>query len=249
MLMQMNINYESANAMKMMKYCVNHPYKFKNPYIAYMAGSMQLFSTILTAIVCYVVVIASKSILDLAKDFTALIIIIEFDNYFATTSKENIAKEALENTNVTFENQDDTYKNLLMVETTTSYDARGSGNTNIKPEIDEANSLINMRQVHKTKHPKRQYCCLKKKRMKRPMKIALPCMLRNQLYGYRNLGLYLNYKVWRILFVSIWFYYLPVICVVLSNCLPVIFYWNKIRGCEQYVDVNCEVKGVSNECL
>ena len=38
MLMQMVINDEVANGMKMMKYSVNHTWKFKYPTTAYLTG-------------------------------------------------------------------------------------------------------------------------------------------------------------------------------------------------------------------
>jgi len=134
MLMQMNINYEAAQGMMMMKYALNHQWKFKHPHIAFMAGYFQATSTALTALVCYTVIISSKNILDLAKDFTALMFIIEIDNFFAATSHDSIAKEIIEKqgTNRKLKNKPimvkvedlDLYTGLFRVETTTSKNAR-----------------------------------------------------------------------------------------------------------------------------
>ena len=59
-------------------------------------------------------------------------IIGEIDNQFASLSKEEIAKNAIE---------DSTYENLFKIETTSSYEARGGGNQPLKR--DRANELIN----------------------------------------------------------------------------------------------------------
>ena len=111
--MQMKINHEIADAMQMMKYANNHPWKFKHPEIAFFAGFLQAFSTALTGFICYRVIVSSPTVIDLAKDFTALMIISDFDNQFAKFSKETIAKEAIKNT-------DGTYKDIFLIETTTS---------------------------------------------------------------------------------------------------------------------------------
>lgn len=57
------------------------------------------------------------------------------------------------------------------------------------------------------------------------------------------------YRLQRILFVSLWFYYLPIIFVAVSNLAPVYFYWGKVEGCELYVENDCVgAGGVSKEC-
>ena len=116
--MQMNLNHEVSGALQMMKFANNHPWKFRYPTLAYFAGLFQLISTVLTAIICYFVIISSPDVLELAKDFTALMIINEFDNQFAMFSREKIATEAIKNTDT-----DKTYRNLFMIETTTSREA------------------------------------------------------------------------------------------------------------------------------
>ena len=93
--MQMKINHEIADAMQMMKYANNHPWKFKHPELAFLAGFLQAASTTFTGIICYIVIVSSGTVIDLAKDFTALMIISDFDNQFAKFSKEKIAKDAI----------------------------------------------------------------------------------------------------------------------------------------------------------
>jgi len=133
--MQMYLNHEVSGAMKMMKYAVNHPWKFQYPNLAFAIGFCQVFSTVLTALVCYFVIVTSTSVLDLAKDFTALMIISEFDNQFARFSREKIALDAVTDPN-------GTYADLFMIETTTSEEAKGGGNSYLRRHPDAAWQLI-----------------------------------------------------------------------------------------------------------
>ena len=71
-----------------MKYSVNHYWKFKYAGLAYLSGLLQVLSAILIALINYAVITASEDVLELAKDFTALIIIAEIDNQFAGLSRE-----------------------------------------------------------------------------------------------------------------------------------------------------------------
>ena len=242
----MNVNYEAAQALKMMKYALNHPWKFKHPYVAFMSGFFQAISTAFTALVCYSIILSSVDILELAKDFTALTIIINFDNYFALTSSDDITKEIVEG----IRNKSGIYEGLLKNETTTSADARGSGNAVLEPLIDPANALINKRTEQQNKHSARKNsCCGRKKPVKRPKTIAITWRKRCNLFGCRNVSLFMVYRLFRGLFVSLLFYYLPVIFVVLSNLIPVKIYWDKIEGCDQYVEQDCVgAGGKSAEC-
>ena len=79
-LMQMIINNEVQRGLSIMKYSVNHYWKFKYGGLAYTSGILQVLSAVLIAIINYAVITASDNVLDLAKDFTALIIIAEIDD-------------------------------------------------------------------------------------------------------------------------------------------------------------------------
>lgn len=87
MFMQMSINHEINDALLMMKYALNHPWKFKYPELAFFTGFFQIVSAVSTTIICYFVIVSQTTILDLAKDFTALMIISDFDNQFAIFSR------------------------------------------------------------------------------------------------------------------------------------------------------------------
>ena len=71
------------NGLKIVKYALNHYWKFKGPKSAIAAGLMQFAATLFTSFVNYAVIVQSGTVMDLAKDFTALLVISQFDNWFA----------------------------------------------------------------------------------------------------------------------------------------------------------------------
>ena len=70
----------------MMKYSVNHWWKFKFHRVAFLTGLMQVLAMLCIAVVNYLVITISSNVIDIAKDFTALMVIAEFDDYFGETS-------------------------------------------------------------------------------------------------------------------------------------------------------------------
>ena len=72
------------NGLKIVKYALNHYWKFKGPKSAIAAGLMQFAATLFTSFVNYAVIVQSSTVMDLAKDFTALLVISQFDNWFAS---------------------------------------------------------------------------------------------------------------------------------------------------------------------
>ena len=74
------------NGVNMMKYSLNHFWKFKSPMEAYMSGLLQVSVAALITLINYFVILQSEHVLDLAKDFIALMIIADFDNAFAQAS-------------------------------------------------------------------------------------------------------------------------------------------------------------------
>ena len=87
------MNDEIFNGMKMMKYSVNHSWKLRSPKLAFTAGLLQVLSMIVITVVNYLVIAVSESVIDVAKDFTALVIIGTFDDIFSYGNKFEKAKE------------------------------------------------------------------------------------------------------------------------------------------------------------
>ena len=69
--------------MTMMKYAMNHWWKFKYPGYAYLSGLLQCTAMYFIVILNLLVVMTSETILDIVKDMFALAVISEFDDYFA----------------------------------------------------------------------------------------------------------------------------------------------------------------------
>lgn len=131
MVMHVIVSEEVANGLKMMKYASNHWWKFSNARLAYVSGFMQMSAMICVAIVNYFVITISDNVLDIAKDFTALLIIGEFDDFLSMktesyASTPDIAHDCL---------SEDYYKSIFKIETTSSGDAYKLGDG--KQERDE----------------------------------------------------------------------------------------------------------------
>jgi len=93
MIMQTMVDEEISNGMKMMKYSINHWWKFRNHRVAFTVGLLQIIAMQWVAIVNYIVVMISDSVLDIAKDFTALIIIADIDDIFADQGTDPSGEE------------------------------------------------------------------------------------------------------------------------------------------------------------
>ena len=70
--------------MLLMKYAVNHPWKFKDyDYaIAFLAGLLQATMALCVESVNYIALITNRTHLDLLLNFMALVVIADFDDFF-----------------------------------------------------------------------------------------------------------------------------------------------------------------------
>ena len=82
----------------------------------------------------YFVIASSNTVLDIAKDFTALIIIAEFDDIFGSGMEDELARKVCLD-------EDTIYEDLFVIETTTSRDAKTKMNMKIRddPVYDKIN--------------------------------------------------------------------------------------------------------------
>ena len=95
MVLHIIINNEIFNGLKMIKYSVNHPWKFSNPKMAFAAGFLQVIAMFIVSTINYLVIMTSESVIDVAKDFTALEVIAQFDDIFAEGVANEKAREVL----------------------------------------------------------------------------------------------------------------------------------------------------------
>ena len=120
-IMHVIVSGEISAGLRMMKYAANHWWKFSNPRLAWLTGFLQVVAMFNIALINYFVVTISDNVLDVAKDFTALLIISDFDDILADQEapyqkKSEPAIESIE------------YDGLLKIETTTSKDAKSTAN-------------------------------------------------------------------------------------------------------------------------
>lgn len=75
--------------MRMMKYATNHPWKFRSIYPAWLVGFTQFFMVISVEAINLIVLISNETVMDIIMNFLALVIIADFDDYFAQTLFDN----------------------------------------------------------------------------------------------------------------------------------------------------------------
>ena len=111
-VMHIQCDKEFQNGLRMMKYSVNHYWKFDNYKLAFLPGFLQIIAMITITLINFLVIMISGEILDIAKDFTALMIIADFDNIFGTFENSNeLPKKIL---------SEEEYEVLFKVEKTSS---------------------------------------------------------------------------------------------------------------------------------
>jgi len=173
-------------------------------------------------------------VLDVAKDFTALAIIADFDDIFAEGLGDEKAKDVCEN-------EDGIYDDIFLIETTTSFDARGEINEKIAedPIFDLVNYNRRMQNLARNyKVNKEEYFMyddgphllpsLKKKILKRPKTIRINSSDRD----WENWLLYYTYRFLRTIHVTFWFYCLPFIFLVTMYFLPILNQYKDFKELE-----------------
>ena len=116
-----------------MKFALNHKWKFTRWRLAYMSGLGQVIITMLVTCINYFIIIFSADIIEMVKDFLAIKVISELDDYFFFEHRQDeVAKQLIINPD---------YEGIYKIETTTSRDARskkkdGSGNNAFEQNSD-----------------------------------------------------------------------------------------------------------------
>lgn len=156
---------------------------------------------VMITLISYLVITIESSVIDVAKDFTALTIIADFDNYFgAFGSGQELPKLIC---------TEKKYRWLFTIETTTSKDAEREKDADIGE--DWVFKEIETRRNKEIKNHERIISATgSKPKLRRPTSISLSQERRN----CDNFFLYTVYKLFRIFHVSIWFYPTPFIVLI-----------------------------------
>ena len=107
---------EFEQSLMMMKYCVNHPWKFRNVTLAFFCGFLQgSISVIIELSNIFIVLANGESQFDIISDFIIMLVIADFDNYFyATRNSDRINRLII----------DERYESVFKWEITSSYDGQ-----------------------------------------------------------------------------------------------------------------------------
>ena len=160
------------------------------------------------------VITISDSVIDIAKDFTALMIIADFDNIFGSLGGGQEKAISIIS--------DPMYDELFTVEVTTSKDAQGEGNSEMKedPVIEKINKRrAKLRQKMEERLRATEYPNMEDyKRYKAPVKRWTMVGIHNGMRTPSNNVLFKIYKAIRRFHVSVWFYPFPfIVMIVMFN--------------------------------
>ena len=98
--------------MEKMKFALNHKWKFTNWRLAYCSGLGQVIITMIVTVINYFIIIFTGDIIEMVKDFLAVKVISELDDYFFFEHRQDeVAKQLI----VIQE-----YEGIYKIETTTS---------------------------------------------------------------------------------------------------------------------------------
>ena len=112
--MHIKLAPELNQAMNIMKYSVNHSWKFDYYRIAFFAGFLQAIMVISVEVINFVNLLLTNQILEIVMNFLALVIIAEFDDFFYEVYPNEDLKALIKKK---------MYRHLLIIQTTTSKDA------------------------------------------------------------------------------------------------------------------------------
>ena len=114
--MHIKLAPELNQAMNIMKYSVNHSWKFDYYRIAFFAGFLQAIMVISVEVINFVNLLLTNQILEIVMNFLALAVIADFDDFFYNALFDNQFKRVITDS--------ETYGNFLLIQTTTSKEAR-----------------------------------------------------------------------------------------------------------------------------
>lgn len=119
-VLHMGLQDELKTGLNLMKFSLNHDYRFENYQIAFLAGFMQATMIFVVEVVNFFAILTATSILDVVMNFMALAIIAEFDDFFFAALGDDDGKKLLA--------EAESFEPLCRISRTTSIDAKVSPN-------------------------------------------------------------------------------------------------------------------------
>ena len=106
---------EFEQSLMIMKYSINHSWKFRSYTLAFMTGFLQMsISCVIELSNLYVMINESSTQFNIIANFIVMLVVADFDTYFYAARKSDVISSLL---------QDKRYSSIFAWETTTSYDA------------------------------------------------------------------------------------------------------------------------------
>ena len=81
--------------MEIMKFVSNHSYRFETPLLAFTVGLLQSSQIIFNEIISFLTLVSSNDTLEIIRNFFALVVIADFENYLYYSLSEEPAKDLL----------------------------------------------------------------------------------------------------------------------------------------------------------
>ena len=105
----------------MMKYTLNHPWKFKHWFMAFLVNFLQIGVLISVESVCIALLLLQDNVLDVLMNFISLTIITELDDFLFQTLYENPISELITEKEATIYDRQCKLEQIIKIETTSSY--------------------------------------------------------------------------------------------------------------------------------
>ena len=187
-----------------MKFALNHSYRFKPNHgyaVAFMAGFLQATMIMSVEVVNIISILSYGDTLNVVICFLALAIVAQFDNFFYDSLGENKDKDLLET---------EEYKSLLLIQRTTSKNARGK----------MAGNKLNDGNLDFLRDPKFED---KKWKLDGIVEGDNYIFVRFLERSCTNKLLSIIYRFFRVIYVSLWYYFLPFAALLGSFFIPFLF--------------------------
>lgn len=115
-ILHMSLQDELRTGLSIMKFTLNHSYRFDDARIAFLSGFLQTVMIMVVETVNVMAILSASTVLDIVMNFMALAIISEFDDtFYGALGDEDEGKKVLVEEN---------FKELLKITRTTSKEAR-----------------------------------------------------------------------------------------------------------------------------
>ena len=193
----------------MMKFALNHPWKFESYIGAFFVGFMQAMVVISNELINLAVLNTNNTIMDILMNFLALVIISDFDDYFFVTVSSDPMAMLIKDGELEIDDMKDEenkkgkilLEKLLKIEVTTSERAkyRIAGN-----RTDGFIAGHDEREEFWDRKPNYIHFPWSKRRLGNKVARAVYCILKS-------------------LFACIWFYFIPFSCLYLAYAIPFVY--------------------------